>query len=518
MKKALSYEISVKDKTTGENQLYHCHSNKLVISNLFFGHRYTWKVTGLDDRNRKTDSSPEMRFSIEEQPTLPDGPVRFREITNDNWKCGTELLFFDYARLVTNHQLQPIWFLPNLPFMRKDAGLRDLKLTAEGTFLAIIDSNAYELSREGKVLWKAPNDGEVSGDGGEDYHHDMQKLPNGNYMVLGNEFEKRKFPGEADSVRFQIGTIIEYAPNGTVVWEWHAADFFTDELLMLRRKADGTVEPATHMNAFTITGNTIYCGFRDASWVLKIDKQTKKVTELYGGIDSGLPNHFGAGLFRYQHDVELLRNGGIAVVNNDSIKDPAVFSSLVVFTRGEYGQDKGELLLRFPFNYDTLTPGKSQKLGNVTELKNGNLLVNMGAINRVFELTPNGKIVWDVLIEQWNEESQLWRAFPHYRVATASSLYPNTFSVKWELHALVDGAPRGELTVFNVGSESNSYTVYRRLTNGELKAVATIPTIPSGESESIMVSLPEFDWHDDRHELLIRTNGKWVWELIFLDF
>ncbi len=494
--------------------LYHCRSNKLVIDDLTFGHRYAWKVTGLDGRNSAVKAFSEMRFSIETPPTHPDGDVRFKELKNDPWKSGSELLIFDYARVATNHRSQPIWFMPELSFMKKGSGLRDLKLTAEGTFLAIIDSNAYELSREGKVIWKAPNDGNVSGDAGEDYHHDIQKMPNGNYMILGNEFEKRKLPGMIDSVRFQIGTIIEYAPDGRVVWEWHAADFFTNELLTLRLREDGSYETATHMNAFNVSGNSIYCGFRDASWILKIDKPTKRVTEIYGGMDSGLPNHYGVGLFRYQHDVELLRNGSIAVVNNDSIKDPNVFSSLVVFSRGEYGEEKGDLRLRFPFNFDSLAPGKTQKMGNVCELQNGNLLVNMGSVNRVFELTPNGEIAWDVLIEQWSEESHMWRALPHYRVATSSSLYPNEFSVKWE--SLPGDQKKGQLTVFNVGSEVNSYTVYTKDMNGKLKILKHLPQLPPGESASAVIALPGNQW-EDQPQLLIQANGKWVWETIELN-
>jgi len=513
MKQARSYEILLVNETTGKSAQYYCSANKLIVDGLAFGTSYNWTVSGKDSRNKTISTHQPIHFSIGTHPHLSSRYVRFREVTNNHLKRGSELLIFDYAQLVLNHDLETVWFLPSLPFMNNGSGLRDLKLTADGTFLAIIDSNAYELSRTGKVLWKAPNDGTVSGGTGEDYHHDLQKLASGNYMVLGNEHIQRKLPGMADSVRFQIGTIIEYTPDGTVAWEWHAKDFFTDELLMLRRKADGSYETATHMNAFTVSGSSIYAGFRDASWILKIDKTSKKVTELYGGPDSGLSNHYAKGLFAFQHDVNILRNGAIAVVNNDSIKSPNIFSSLVVFSQGEGTFEKGEERFRFYFNYDSLTTGKSTKLGNMSELRNGNYLVNMGAINRVFEVTPKGELVWDVLIEQSDTLKNAWRAYPQYRVAAATSLYPNEFAVKWEASPEKDGSVRGQLVVFNVGPEPNSYTVFSERKDGLRTIAGTIPLLHTGQSGSTFVDIPDGVLNGETR-LLVKANGKSTCETI----
>ncbi len=504
-----TYELQLTNNRTQEQKKYSFKSNKYRVDDLAFGTNYTWQIIGRNGKNNVVFLSEERHFSCVADDKTKAGYIRFKEITNEFSKAGNDLLILDYAKVVINRDQEIIWYLPELPFFTKNTGLRDLKMTQDGTFLAIIDSNAYEMDIDGRVLWKAPNDGKVSKQRTEDYHHDFQKLASGNYMILGNEKKRHLFPGQKDTTRYEIGTIIEYNPKGQVVWEWHASSFLTEELLMLRKKEDGSVNAATHLNAFSIVGNYIYAGFRDASWIIKIDKTSKKVVEIYGGNASGLPQHYGTGLFRLQHDVQVLKNGSIAVVNNDSISDSTVYSSLVVFSQGENGEEKGKRLFSFSFNYDSLSTGKSLKLGNVEELQNGNYLVNMGAINRIFEVTPKGEVVWDVFIDKLDTFKNIWRFFPQYRVAITSSLYPNIFSVKWSPKPLKGKTIAGQMTLFNVGSEKNSYSVFLRDSKGNLKKLKKIPTVDPNESRTFTVTIPEklIPTTGDI-ELMIQANGK----------
>lgn len=487
----VNYELILTEKSTGIQSVYTTQANKYVVNELVFGESYLWRIVGKNSRKKEIYNSGEHAFSIAEHFRTGKKYVRFREITNNSLTCGNELVILDYSGLVINRQEEIVWYLPDLPFTITNTGMRDLKLTDDGTFLAIIDSNAYEFDLNGKVLWKAPNNGSVSRQGKEDYHHDLQKLPSGNYMILGNEKQRRVLAGEKDTSRYEIGTIIEYDRSGKVVWEWHAKDFFTDELLKLRQKEDGSYNLATHLNAFNVSGNSIYAGFRDANWVLKIDKTTKKVTEIYGGNDSGLPNHYGKGLFRLQHDAAVLNNGSMAVINNDSIKDPAVISSLVVFSLGENNIPKGKEIFRFKFDYDSLCNGKSLKLGNVEELSNGNYLVNMGAIHRIFEVTPKGEITWDIFVEKLDTFKRVWRFFPQYRIAVASSLYPNEFTARWIPKKGKGGQLSGAISLFNVGSEKNRYTISVQTDNGSSIPLTELSVIEPGQSRTTMVTIPK---------------------------
>lgn len=513
MNKAVSYQIRLINEQTKETTTYTCESNKLVVNDLSFGSSYSWSVSALDRRKNQLSVSPMTRFTID---AYNREHLRFRGITNNERKRSSELMIFDYSKVMIDHDLETVWFLPSLPFLKSNSGLRDLKLTQDGTFLVIIDSNAYELSPTGKILWKAPNDGQVSGGTGEDYHHDLQKLPSGNYMVLGNETVKRAFPGKSDSVKFQIGTIIEYSPKGKVVWEWHAKDFFTNEVLARAGSRDKGVGTATHMNALSVDGTNIYIGFRDVSWILKIDKTTKKVTEIYGGPDSGRPNHYAKGLFRFQHSATLLRDGSMAIINNDSIKDPAVFSSMVIFSLGEAPFGKGEERFRFLFNYDSLSSGKTQKMGNVSQLKNGNFLINMGSLNRVCEITPKGEVVWDLFVEKHDSVKESWKPFSQYRVAVATSLYPNEFSAKWEPDAAKGNYLDGKLTIYNVGSEPNSYSVFSEHRDGSKKLLATLPVVLPQQSTQAAVSIPR-ELISEQTRIVIRVNEKSYYEVLNIE-
>ena len=487
----VNYELTLTEESSGITTVYPTQANKYIVNELIFGESYTWQVIGKNRQKKEIYRSEKRLFTIDEHFKTGKKFVRFREVTNNSLTRGSELVILDYAGIAINHDEEIVWYLPDLPFMTPNSALRDLKLTDDGTFLAIIDSNAYEFDLTGKILWKAPNDGAVSHQGKEDYHHDLQKLPSGNYMVLGNEKQRRVLAGLKDTSRYEIGTIIEYDPSGKVVWQWHAKDFFTDNLLKLRKKEDGEYNLATHLNAFNVEGNTIYAGFRDANWVLKIDKSSKKVVEIYGGHDSGMPNHYGKELFRLQHDATVLSNGAMAVINNDSIKDPAVVSSLVVFSLGENNTPKGKELFRFKFDYDSLCNGKSLKLGNIEELNNGNYLVNMGAIHRIFEVTPKGEIAWDIFVEKLDTFKRVWRFFPQYRIATATSLYPNEFAANWTPKMVKGDQLAGSLSLFNVGSEKNRYSVLAQLENGSWVALTEIPSVEPGQSRTTVIMIPK---------------------------
>lgn len=488
-KNADNYTVTLYDEAQENPQTYSSSANKIIVPELEFGASYFWKVTAKKG-NKTVFTSPVNHFSIQSLTKADD--VRFLKITYKKPYCSNELMIYDYAGLMLDRSNRIYWMMPEaldgVPVSEK--GVRDLKMTVDGTFLALIDSMAFEFDRNGKILWQAPNTGEISHRSKEDYHHDMVKLENGNYMVLGNERLRTKFAGERDSVTYESGFVVEYSPQGQLVWYWKASDFFTKELLAQRRKPDGKVNPATHMNSFHADGNFVYVGFRDASWILKVDKSTKEVVEIYGGHDSGLEHHYGKELFRFQHDTELIPDkNAMVVVNNDSIADPAVFSSMVVFSLGDNEHEKGELLFKFPFNFDARSPGKSQKLGNVTPLKNGNYLINMGALNRVVEIQPDGTVVWDCFTEKLDSVKKYWHTFQQYRVSTTPSLYPNEYSVNVKNTKYNDDKTEISLTLFNVGSETFTYGIYAGNNTQKAVLVKRSTSLSEGQQENITVTV-----------------------------
>jgi hypothetical protein len=144
-------------------------------------------------------------------------------------------------------------------------------------------------------------------------------------------------PNGNDSIEAEFGTIIEYDMYGNAVWSWNSNLYFTDKDLFSRQRADKSWDINTHMNAFSTNGKNVYVGFRDISRIVVIDKATGKAIESYGGNGHFTEVHYASKFFRRQHDAVILNDGNIAVINNDSIMDPKVISSLVIFTSGFAG-------------------------------------------------------------------------------------------------------------------------------------------------------------------------------------
>lgn len=489
-KSAEEYELIIYENEPASSQTFKTSANKIIVPNLAFGSTYFWKIRS-KARNKVLNESSLNHFSI--APFDKTNNIRFNTVTKKKALISKEYFVYDYAQIMIDHNTDVTWFLPD--FLENGVptkGVRDLKMTRDGTFLALIDSMGFELDIRGNILWKAPNTGTISHRKNEDYHHDIQKLENGNYVLLGNERLRAKFKGERDSVTYESGFVVEYSPAGEIQWFWRARDFFTPELLSLRKKENGLVNPATHMNSFHIDGDFVFVGFRDASWILKIEKKSKKVVEIYGGHDSGLPDHFAQELFRFQHDTEVLPDlHAMAIINNDSIEDPEVASSMLIFSLGDDQHEKGELLFRFPFKYDNLSNGKSQKLGNVTPLKNGNYLINMGALNRVVEIQPSGDIVWDSFTDKYDSIKEVWRPFQQYRVSTVSSLYPNEFSVKLNPVKIQGENNTAKVTIYNVGSDDYSYRISYVSGGKQVILNESTGTIYAGQDKSFTIEIPK---------------------------
>ena len=88
------------------------------------------------------------------------------------------MLFFDNTRTLYNMSGEPLWYLPIIKGVSDSniGAIRDIKLTDEGTITFLTPKNIHEIDYFGNVLWSGPNDGGVSGDTVEQYHHEITRL------------------------------------------------------------------------------------------------------------------------------------------------------------------------------------------------------------------------------------------------------------------------------------------------------------------------------------------------------
>lgn len=437
---------------------YGFHANRQIINGLTFGTAYRWRYSGFDASGNRMGWSEYFPFVIGNSPRVDTASYHYEGRRRKRGEGEPGVILFDYGRIATNRAGVPQFFLPEFPFLRENSLVRDLKMTWRGTLTALLDSTACEMDLRGNIIWQAPDDGKISGEAREGYHHNLTLLENGNYLVLGTDHAPRNDP-EGNPLEAEFGTIIEYDPSGNVVWSWNSKDYFSDKDLFCRKGRDGRYDVMTHLNAVTTDGELVYAGFRDISRVVTIDRKTKKVIASYGGYGYPAELHSATGFFRRQHDATRLSDGNFAVVNNDSVMDPDVVSSLVIFSPISREHPKSEKIFEFRFDFDTLTNGKSVKTGNLQEMRNGNILVNMGAIPRCVEVTRKGELIWDLRIERYDTNHRMWLPFPQYRVNFASSLYPYECTARVISDRKTDKGRIIRVQLWNVGSEADDYTL-----------------------------------------------------------
>jgi hypothetical protein len=172
--------------------------------------------------------------------------------------------------------------------------------------------------------------------------------------------------------------IYEVTPAGTIAWEWHAAqDMEVGNYPIL---AGQRRDEFAHANAVApLPDGNIMVSFRRLSTIIVIDRATKKVKWEQRDESWGM-----------QHDCEPLPNGNITLFANGATIPGNPYSRVIEFdprTRRNVWEYRGH-------------PGYmffSQHISGAQRLASGNTLICEGQWGRLFEVTPDGDIVWEYL-------------------------------------------------------------------------------------------------------------------------
>lgn len=479
-----------------------------LVSDLKFGYEYRWKYLAFDKNQAILFNSREYVFYIKKNPLVDPN---FQRVTINPANCNDStngFVIFNNCKIIVNRKGIPVYYVPEKPpLLSQGVTVRDLRVSPAGTVTVLTTKDAIELDLKGNILWTAPNDGKVSGEKTEFYHHAFCKMDNGNYMVLSNKHRKVEAPNDTIKAEIEFGTIIEYDSSGNVAWKWDSQDYFnSNDLFSFNNQAKATaVNP--HSNSFDISknGKYVFMGFRDISRIIKIEKATGKVISSYGLKMPSGDVKYANNYFRQQHSCTVLKEGNLAVFNNDSVSFPDITSSIIVFTQPENEKKPSKLVWEFDCKFDSLTDGKSRKTGSVVELPDQNLLVNMGTINRTIEITRDKKIVWDAFTEKWSLEDKKWGPYPQFSASYVSSLYPCYFTAEVTSHAIKKGKDRSAtLKIFNEGTEEDSYEIiYEK--GGIITKTSTAEILPdkwvslditAGADENIKIRI--VSTHDQR--------------------
>ncbi len=247
---------------------------------------------------------------------------------------------------------------------------------------------------DGDEIWSYRNDY---------LHHDFEMLPDGNIAVLIYakmppslaEQVQGGLPGtELEDGSMWSDAIIEIDADGSILWQWNAWEYLDpveDEI-----HHDINRNEWTHANSIRyvasdpLTNSEAYLvSFRQISTVVLVDRET-----------GGIIWRVGPEILSQQHDARLLDNGNILVFDNG--EDPADTPTGHIVPRSRVleidpRQDGGTV------DWEYTSGGRadwrffSPLISGAQRLANGNTLITEGMTGRIFEVTPEKRIVWEYM-------------------------------------------------------------------------------------------------------------------------
>jgi hypothetical protein len=419
------------------------NKNRIIAEVPLFGSGYSWRVVA---ENGKTVvfKGGFKHFHTLYSPAV-DTNIRLRVLhTAERYKDG--YVFLDNNGVLYDMNGHPVWFLP--PSLGTNLQPLDLKVSPKGTITFLLNDKAYEINYNGDILWKAPDNGIVSGAATEGYHHQFSRLHNGNYMLLGmeeaNVLQRLPAAGSRDPLiipnnklkgdkrdtiyqKAQFGTIIEYGPNGNVVWSWRSAA--DDHLTALygRVLSDENSQRDMHENSFFFDeqNKVIYVSFRVPGLVAKINYTDGKILASYGNVSRPGVKESGSNFFSGQHSCGLSQKGYLYLYNNNACDDGCIPKITMM---QEPANDKDTLKIIWEYNCTTDDMTKDYDImknrlifrsgGSVTELPDNSMFVSMAQpYSELFILGQDKHILWSALPEKLDPGQTKWQIIPQYRAS-----------------------------------------------------------------------------------------------------
>ena len=237
-------------------------------------------------------------------------------------------------------------------------------------------------------------------------HHDFERLPNGNTLLLCWE----PMPAEltpkvlggfsvADDPCQMLGDVVkEVSSSGALVYEWKSWEYLDLEEDIIC-PLEGRKE-FTHQNALSVTEDgDLLVSYRQTSTIGIVDKST--------GVFKW---KWGPGFLSHQHNPTYLDNGNVLVFDNGPHRRGVSYSRII-----EINPSDDEII--WEYLGDPPISFFSYHISGCERLSNGNTLITEGAPGRIFEITRGKEIVWEYINPFTSEKGSDASASP--------GIYPN---------------------------------------------------------------------------------------------
>ena len=235
-----------------------------------------------------------------------------------------------------------------------------------------------EVDWDGNILWEHRD---------PHHHHDARRTESGGclYMTverMDNAQAAKVSGGQpgTDSGGMYADVLVEVDADGNRIWEWHAAEHLDPERHVIT--FNDLRDEWSHGNTVVpLPNDRVMFSFRNISTVGIIDKATGNITW-----------QIGDNVLAQQHDPSLLDNGNVLIYDNGSHSrhNPLPASRVI-----EVDTATNEIVWEYrdnpPFNFF------SAYISGARRLTNGNTLITEGQPGRIFQVTPDGDVVWEYI-------------------------------------------------------------------------------------------------------------------------
>lgn len=210
---------------------------------------------------------------------------KFKQHYSSNTSIEDGIIWLDQMHCAINRNLEVVWFLaPIIEDFKENKQVRDFRVYSDGTISFISEGEAYHINKDLTIIWQAPNTGKISEEKKENYHHSFEKLQNGNYIILGNQYIELERTDTKDTTdrRVEFTTVIEYNKNKEVVWSWRLLDNFKLDLLVNPEQIAYIILYRQFIKSFARWPKDIIEVWRDLSRIMEIEKKSGKILNLLG--------------------------------------------------------------------------------------------------------------------------------------------------------------------------------------------------------------------------------------------
>ncbi|MGB6836432.1 MAG: aryl-sulfate sulfotransferase [Dehalococcoidia bacterium] len=256
-----------------------------------------------------------------------------------------------------------------------------------------------EIDWDGNVLWEVKH---------PDHHHDARLMRNGNVLMLCIEEVppdlavkvRGGLPGTEHEGVMCSDKVVEMTKQGEVVWEWHAWQHLDPEVDCITPQ--DRRDEWTHANTVEeLPDGGVLVSFRNISTIAIIERRTGEIRW-----------RLGPEVLAQQHHPGRLPSGNILIFDNGTHRadNPFTFSRVL-----EVDPATKRIVWTYQdrpiFNFYSPYESSAQRLPN------GNTLICEGVFGRLFEVTPEGEVVWEYINPYFGEagllgeNNWLFRAF-----------------------------------------------------------------------------------------------------------